>query len=118
MFTISLQAVYTEHYGFPIEILKFGKPEVSTFEYCERVLKKRAEAEGVEITHFYMIGDTPNSDIKGANRMEDWSSVLVRTGIFKDGENDPNYPARFVVEDLEEALNMIFKKEGLNIKIE
>ena len=59
-----------------------------------------------------MIGDTPESDIQGANQ-KGWVSILVRTGIFKDHENSKEYPAKYVVEDLEEALNLIFDLEGL-----
>ena len=43
-----------------------------------------------------MIGDTPESDIQGANNAG-WISILVRTGIFQDGENDKDYPAAYVV---------------------
>ena len=35
-----------------------------------------------------------------------WTSILVRTGIFRRpiGENDPNHPADFVVQDVLQAV--------------
>lgn len=110
MFTTALQAVFKECYGLPIEILYFGKPQKATFDFCERVLKERAAKQGIEISRFYMIGDTPESDIQGANLKEadGWVSVLVRTGLFQGAENSREYPARYVCADVEEAVNMIF----------
>ena len=58
-----------------------------------------------------MIGDNPKSDIKGANE-NGWISILVRTGLFK-GENDEKNPAKYVVNDFKEAIELIFKLEGL-----
>jgi ribonucleotide monophosphatase NagD (HAD superfamily) len=46
-----------------------------------------------------MIGDNPKSDIRGANSAG-WSSILVRTGVFK-GENDEEDPAKYVVDNIE-----------------
>lgn len=51
------------------------------------------------IGNIYMIGDNPKSDIRGANSAG-WSSILVRTGVFK-GENDEEDPAKYVVDNIE-----------------
>ncbi len=58
-----------------------------------------------------MIGDTPESDIKGAND-QGWISILVRTGLFK-GDNDEKNPAKYVVDNFKDAVELIFKLEGL-----
>ncbi len=58
-----------------------------------------------------MIGDSPVSDIKGANEYG-WISILVRTGLFK-GDNDENNPAKYVVDNFKDAVELIFKLEGL-----
>lgn len=63
-----------------------------------------------------MIGDNPDTDIKGANNAGDhWVSVMVKSGIFQ-GENHDVYPAKHVVEDIEAAVELIFKLEGLELK--
>ena len=61
-----------------------------------------------------MIGDNPDSDIDGANRRGDqWVSILVRTGVFQLGANSDRHPAKYVVQDMQEAVDLIFKLEGL-----
>jgi ribonucleotide monophosphatase NagD (HAD superfamily) len=72
----------------------------------------------VDISHFYMVGDTPESDIKGANNKEGWISVLVRTGLFQGGENSEEHPAQYVCEDLNEAVRLIFSIEGIEREVE
>jgi len=39
------------------------------------------------VGNIYMIGDNPASDIRGANAIG-WPSFLVRTGVFRDADND------------------------------
>lgn len=84
MFTTALQSVFYAYHKYYIDITYFGKPQKATFDYCEKILRERAAAQGVEISHFYMVGDTPESDIKGANNKaaDGWISVLVKSGLF------------------------------------
>ncbi len=70
-----------------------------------------------------MIGDNPQVDIKGANA-SGFESVLVRqdifhkiilnrTGVFHSGANDPEYPAKHVVDDVFHAVQKILSIEGI-----
>ena len=67
-----------------------------------------------------MIGDTPESDIAGANE-RGWTTILVRTGVFdpkaatstKEG-NDRVNPADYVVEDFQASVDLIYRLEGLD----
>lgn len=53
--------------------------------------------------------------MRGANEVgENWISILTRTGCFKDGDNDPEYPAKKVVFDVTEAIHWIFQIENIN----
>jgi ribonucleotide monophosphatase NagD (HAD superfamily) len=61
------------------------------------------------LTQIYAIGDNPLSDIRGANSVG-WFSILVRTGIFQNGENDPTDPAQLVVPTVREAVQHILHK--------
>jgi ribonucleotide monophosphatase NagD (HAD superfamily) len=45
----------------------------------------QALKSGVEISKYFMIGDNPAGDIRGANQMG-WESILVRTGVYKPGD--------------------------------
>jgi ribonucleotide monophosphatase NagD (HAD superfamily) len=58
-----------------------------------------------------MIGDNPPVDIKGAND-SGFVSVLVRTGVFNEGENDLENPAKYVVNDVNDAVDLILRLEG------
>ena len=62
-----------------------------------------------------MIGDNPQSDIKGGNAAG-MTTILVRTGVFIDKHgmgNCPENPAAFVVDDFEAAIKLIYKRERL-----
>jgi ribonucleotide monophosphatase NagD (HAD superfamily) len=68
-----------------VEVTQFGKPSRPTFEYAKKIVDAQAEKQGVEISKYFMIGDNPAGDIKGANQMG-WESILVRTGVYKSGD--------------------------------
>ena len=117
-FIIALQSIFKAYYGFDIEYIQYGKPNEPTYSFCERSLQRLAAAQGIEISRFYMIGDNPASDIDGANRRGDsWVSILVRTGVFQGGDNSDKHPAKYVVEDMQSAVKLIFELENLDFKI-
>lgn len=65
-----------------------------------------------------MIGDNPAADIRGANNAK-WRSILVKTGVYhpEPGQtNDEKDPAEYVVEDFEEAIDLILATEGVHAK--
>jgi len=98
-------------YGREPEITLCGKPQLTSFKYVEEYV--RGKFGEVEITNFYMIGDNPRVDIKGANGAR-WRSILVRSGLFKGKGNDEGNPAMYVVEDFQEAVRLIFELEGID----
>lgn len=59
-----------------------------------------------------MVGDNPPVDIKGANDSE-IISILVKTGVFQGLDNDFDNPAKHVVENSYEAVDLIFKLESI-----
>ncbi|KAH8782761.1 HAD-like domain-containing protein [Diaporthe sp. PMI_573] len=76
-----------------------GKPTSTTYEYAEQILHKYHQKieplSTCPISKVYMIGDNPESDIRGANLADEtsslaWRSVLVETGVHKAG-NTPEY---------------------------
>lgn len=50
-----------------MEVELYGKPFEFTFNFTANELKAKAKEQGAEISKFYMIGDNPETDIKGAN---------------------------------------------------
>jgi len=111
---IALESIFKAYYNLQIEYIQYGKPNEPTYTYCERALDDQARSLGVKISKHYMIGDNPDSDIDGANRRgESWVSILVRTGVFQGGANSTKHPAKYVVADMQEAVELIFRLEGL-----
>jgi len=115
-----------------------GKPYKQTYRYAERVLNAhRAKMLGVgaqssedaspdgggddsgmpELGRVYMVGDNPESDIRGANDYEspvgtDWMSVLVKTGVWTADRGPPAHEPRAVVDDVASAVDWALKQEG------
>jgi len=99
------------------DFVQFGKPESSQFFHAREAAIKRAESNGCSISHFYMIGDNPRSDITGAVRMQrvaetkklsHWSGMLVRTGVWQDG--DKTMGAKGIYDDVVEVIDDVLKK--------
>jgi HAD superfamily hydrolase (TIGR01456 family) len=110
-FISSLRLLHKELYGTDLQIEFYGKPQVRQFKFVENHAMQFLDDEH-EVSNFYMIGDNPSSDIKGAND-SGWQSILVRTGLFKNGENSKENPAKYVVQDFAEAVKLIFQLEGI-----
>lgn len=108
IFPFALWLIFQEIYWEELEIIEYGKPSKNTFNYAERQIWKLYP--GVE--WFYMIGDNPSGDIRGAN-LVGWNSILVRTGVFWEGENDINDPAKYVVNNFTDAIKLIMKQEHI-----
>jgi ribonucleotide monophosphatase NagD (HAD superfamily) len=47
---------------------------------------------------FFMVGDNPRADIRGANAVN-WGSFLTQTGVHQGKDNDLKDPATLVVQD-------------------
>ncbi|RFU34442.1 hypothetical protein B7463_g1883, partial [Scytalidium lignicola] len=100
-----------------------GKPYSHTYEYAEQVLNKhRAQLLGVSgrkvspLKRVFMVGDNPESDIRGANEFNspldtDWTSVLVKTGVYRAG-SVPAYQPKVIVDDVFTAVKWALEQEG------
>lgn len=114
--------------------VQYGKPELTQYDFVLRKLAAQMKAHGGprrEVSHFYMIGDNPHSDMQGCVNMNErlranrnlpedvpacdlqggWSGLLVRTGVFSDGD-DTNQAAA-VVDDVWDAVELILKENRL-----
>lgn len=80
-----------------------GKPHQDTYEFAERRLRAHRKRLFGQIglndplRKVYMIGDNPESDIQGANNYRsphgsDWTSVLIKTGVWKEGTQPAHKP--------------------------
>jgi HAD superfamily hydrolase (TIGR01456 family) len=89
-----------------------GKPTRETYLYAEKTLlnyhTKINGPDAPEIKTIYMVGDNPESDIRGANNFIsptgiEWKSILVRTGVYKEG-TVPEYTPTKIVNDVKAAV--------------
>jgi len=104
------------------DIVQFGKPEHSQFFHARQKLIDCAKKQACRISHFYMVGDNPRSDITGALRMnvvstgkklEGWSGMLVRTGVWQDGE-DP-MGADGIYDNVQDIVDYVIKQHKVEI---
>ncbi|KAH8662067.1 HAD-like domain-containing protein [Xylariales sp. PMI_506] len=99
-----------------------GKPYRQTYRYAERVLNShRAQVLGLKgiepLSRVYMVGDNPESDIRGANEFASpdgtaWTSVLVRTGVWSPERGEPAHRPKMIVDDVAAAVDWALKQEG------
>jgi HAD superfamily hydrolase (TIGR01456 family) len=116
-FREALEGVWAATTGGPakgVELTKtvIGKPCQGTYEFAERQLvRNRAKIFGADTSFplrtVYMVGDNPESDIRGANSYRsvngsDWHSILVRTGVYPGGE--PVCAPRTMADDVQRAV--------------
>ena len=107
-FIYSLMCLVEKTYGIKVNYTAYGKPFKHIYNYA--IENAKNVYKGIPIGNVYMIGDNPDVDIKGANDNGIYS-ILVRTGIFKGKGNDKKYPANTVVDDVNEAIKFILRKE-------
>jgi len=113
--------------GKELEATTIGKPHQHTYAYAEDVLtawrtRQLGQEKGghPELKRVYMVGDNPASDIAGANghrslRGIEWVSVLVRSGVFRDGDYDGG--ALMVVDHVGEAVRSAVERERVRFRV-
>ncbi|KAF7718437.1 Haloacid dehalogenase-like hydrolase family protein [Penicillium ucsense] len=104
--------------GIGLKKTVIGKPYQPTYEFAERqLLRNRARTfmhatDLPPLQRVYMVGDNPESDIRGANSYRSevgssWQSILVRTGVYNGGE--PVWTPRTIADDVQRAVEWALK---------
>jgi len=110
----ALRANYQRLTGRHLEAWTGGKPTRVTYDFANHLLKKivHDKFNGQDLGPVYMIGDNPASDIQGANNYG-WSSVLVKTGVFKGNKpEDAAHVPTAVQSDVLDAVQWALRREG------
>lgn len=99
-----------------------GKPFKPTYEFAEKTLLRHRHTmydnTAPELKRVYMVGDNPESDIRGANTFDsphgiEWISLLTRTGVYKDRNgSSPSWRPREIVDDVKGAVQWALKDSG------
>ncbi|KAI9717672.1 MAG: hypothetical protein M1812_004617 [Candelaria pacifica] len=114
----SLEAMFKAVTGKEIKTTAYGKPQIGTFQFATRLLQEwRKVTHGIDAPPetVYFVGDTPESDIRGTNEFDastdnTWYSILVRTGVYKDGTT-PKFEPKTTVDNVLDAVNHGMKRE-------
>lgn len=125
-FQAALEGVFNAITGGPengVQLHKrlFGKPTQGTFQFAEsRLRQHRSVLQGGDVSKLrsvYMVGDNPESDIRGANDYSSptgskWHSILVCSGVYRGGK--PAHEPKVIVQDVWDAVRYGLKKEGID----
>lgn len=114
----SVEAMFHAVTGKELDTVAFGKPQIGTFEFATRLLQQwRKDTHGIDAPPktVYFVGDTPDSDIRGTNEYnksvdETWYSILVRTGVFREGTK-PKYAPKVTVDNVLDAVRHGMERE-------
>lgn len=121
--------------GAQLNSTVLGKPSSMTYSFAEKRLNQYRRDLVVQsqsgnqqqdlrpLKKVYMVGDNPESDIKGSNNYRsphktDWVSVLVKTGVFTEGQEQHHFDAtpelkpRVTVDDVRAAVDWGLKDSG------
>ena len=113
-----------EREGAKLHRTVIGKPFGETYEFAETRLVDNLRGNGVVIEggkglkKIYMIGDNPESDIRGANTFEstrgiEWVSLLTRSGVYQDREGrSPSWAPRVIVDTVYDAVRYALEDSG------
>jgi HAD superfamily hydrolase (TIGR01456 family) len=114
VFQSILSHVHKACHGKELKFHIYGKPHSVTYAHAQAMIMKQAPQMGIEDIHtIYMVGDNPETDIKGANDFGGkWKSVLVRTGVHNKPGNDPTNPATHVADHVGAAVEWILQQEA------
>jgi HAD superfamily hydrolase (TIGR01456 family) len=99
--------------GVEFQKTVIGKPFRQMYEFAEkRLVGHRKDLVGETkvgaLRKVYMVGDNPESDIRGGNTYQsplgtEWASILVRTGVHVEGQT-PAYRPSMEVDDVWDAV--------------
>ena len=129
-FQAALEGVFNAVTGGPdagvrLQKTLFGKPTQGTFAFAEdRLIRHRKflqDSNTGNLTRVYMVGDNPESDIRGANEYDSpagtrWHSILVRSGVYSGGT--PAHEPRVIVQDVWDAVRHGLRNEGVGIEVD
>lgn len=97
--------------GIELKPIYLGKPYAPIYEHLTEKLPSKLKEQP---EHIFMMGDSPGTDILGANQ-KGWSSVLLETGNYLFGKDLDGAQADITFSDLE-AFSQAIDKGQLELK--
>jgi HAD superfamily hydrolase (TIGR01456 family) len=116
----NVEATFKTMTGKELKTIAFGKPQLGTFQYATRLLCQwRKETHGIDFPPktVYFVGDTPESDVRGANEFNEssvseneWYSILVKTGVFQE-HTKPKFTPKKTCNSVLDAVKFAMQRE-------
>ena len=85
--------------GIKLSITYLGKPYAPAYNYLQKVIND--EHPNTPMKRIAMLGDSPATDILGANQ-HGWSSILIKTGNYLYGQGQKDCKPDWTFSDLKE----------------
>lgn len=118
--------------GRELQFKYMGKPSQITYEYAHQsLLKSPSPRDGEKhvlgggqrpLRRVYMVGDNPESDVRGALEFHpedgtEYVPILVRTGVWQEtkAQPDPRFRPAVIVDDVLDAVVWAMAQEGIAI---
>lgn len=101
-----------------------GKPGSTTYQYAHKTLLKPTEPEKAQksLRRVYMVGDNPESDVRGAIDFKpadgtEYVPILVKTGVWQETktESKPRWEPAVIVDDVLDAVVWAMRQEGIDV---
>lgn len=109
-FRVAVRELYKQmNDGLELKDEVWGKPNPIAYDYAKDLLQNGPGT-------VYMVGDNPESDIKGANAYG-WESILLKTGVYQEGDfkKHPHLskPSLGVYDDVWDGVHAALAKHGV-----
>jgi HAD superfamily hydrolase (TIGR01456 family) len=130
-FVHAFRGVWHEATGRELQFKYMGKPSQITYEYAHECLLREdassspgqnGAAAGRPLRRVYMIGDNPESDVRGALEFKpedgtEYVPILVKTGVWHETEPgaQPRWQPAVIVDDVLDAVVWAMREEGIDI---
>ena len=128
-FVHALRGVWHESTGHELRFKYMGKPSQITYEYAHDCLLRDDTSQGSgargqrrPLRRVYMVGDNPESDVRGALEFQpddgtEYVPILVRTGVWHPTEAAPRprWEPAVIVDDVLDAVVWAMRQEGIDI---
>ncbi|KAI6784276.1 uncharacterized protein J7T54_004822 [Emericellopsis cladophorae] len=124
-FLHAFRGVWKESTGHELLFKYMGKPSRITYEYAhDSLLRANGAADGrtEPLRRVYMIGDNPESDVRGALEFQpedgtEYVPILVKTGVWRqtEAERQPRWEPAVIVNDVLDAVVWAMRNEGIDV---
>lgn len=123
-FVHAFAGVWEAATGVKLSYNYLGKPGLNTYDFAHDSLLAPLGPGKTQksLRRVYMVGDNPESDIRGALEYKpadgtQYVPILVKTGVWQEteAESRPNWEPAVIVDDVLDAVVWAMRQEGIDV---